>query len=98
MNTPMWGETAAILAQIDNPAPVPPPGADKITKVIGNIKWVAGLALLAGFFAGIAVWTGGRIFDHHRAGKAGTMMMLVSVVGGLFYGLGYQFITSFAGV
>lgn len=87
----------AVLAQIPDVDPVAPPGADKITQVVANVKWVAGLALLAGFFAGLAVWSGGRMFDHHRAGKSGTIMMLVSVAGGLFYGIGYQLITSFAG-
>ncbi|HTK63020.1 MAG TPA: hypothetical protein VL595_11610 [Pseudonocardia sp.] len=82
---------------LPNPAPVAPPGAEKITQVVGYIKWGAGLALLAGFFAGVLVFAGGRWVDHHRAGRVGSTMIISSLFGGLLYGIGYTMISSFAG-
>lgn len=86
-----------ILSQIPNPAPVAPPGADKVTEAAGTFKWGAGIALVVGFFAGLAVWAGGRWVDHHRAGKVGVVMMLCGVAGGLLYAVGYPLINHFAG-
>lgn len=90
-------ETALFLVQIPNPAPVPPPGNEKILEVVGNAKWAAGIALLVGFFIGLVVWAGGRWVDHHRAGRIGVVMMLCALSGGLLYGIGYQVINQFAG-
>lgn len=95
MHSPVLAE---ILAQIPNPAPVAPPGAEQVESVVGNIKWVAGIALVACFFLGLTVWSAGRGVDHHRAGRLGTVMMLVGIFGGLAYALGYQFISHFAGL
>ncbi|SFE21930.1 hypothetical protein SAMN04487819_109183 [Actinopolyspora alba] len=88
----------SILAQIPNPEPQAPPGAEQILGVVGNIKWGAGVALLVGFFVGVLVWAGGRWVDHHRAGKVGVVMMLCALGGGILYGIGYQLLTHFAGV
>lgn len=85
-----------ILAQIPNPGPVTPPGADKILEVVGNVKWAAGLGLLMGFFIGLLVWAGGRWVDHHRAGKIGVIMMLCAVSGAILYGVAYQLINHFS--
>lgn len=85
------------LAQIPNPGPIAPPGADKITNVVGYVKWAAGLALVAGFFGGIAVFTGGRLVDHHRIGRVGTIMMMSSLAGAILYGIGYTVLSQFAG-
>jgi hypothetical protein len=82
---------------LPNPAPVAPPGAEKITQVVGYIKWAAGLALLAGFFGGLVTFAGGRLVDHHRYGRMGSTMMIASIFGGLLYGIGYTMISSFAG-
>lgn len=82
---------------IPNPAPVAPPGSEKIVQVVGYIKWAAGLALFAGFFAGVLVFAGGRWVDHHRAGRIGSTMIIASLFGGLLYGIGYTMITTFAG-
>ena len=82
---------------LPNPAPVAPPGAEKLTQVVGYIKWAAGLALLAGFFAGVLVFAGGRWVDHHRAGRVGSTMIISSLFGGLLYGVGYTMISTFAG-
>jgi hypothetical protein len=81
---------------LPNPAPVAPPGAEKITQVVGYIKWGAGLALLAGFFGGLVTFAGGRLVDHHRYGRMGSTMMIASIFGGLLYGIGYTMISSFA--
>ena len=82
---------------IPNPAPVPPPGADAILQAVGNAKWGAGVALVVGFFTGLAVWAGGRWVDHHRAGRIGLIMMTCALAGGIAYGIGYQLINHFAG-
>lgn len=87
----------ALADPLPNPAPVAPPGADKILELVGNAKWAAGVALLLGFFVGLMVWAGGRWVDHHRAGRMGVIMMLCSMAGGILYGVGYQLISHFAG-
>ena len=97
----MIGHLYAVLAAVDvgipNPPPTPPPGAEKILELVGNLKWGAGVALLVGFFGGLVVWAGGRWVDHHRAGRIGVMMMLCALAGGILYGIGYQLISHFAG-
>jgi len=80
-----------------NPAPVAPPGSEKIVQVVGYIKWGALVALGAGFFAGVLVFGGGRFIDHHQAGRIGARMIVASLFGALLYGIGYTMITSFAG-
>jgi hypothetical protein len=82
---------------LPNPEPIPPPGADKILALVGNVKWGAGVALMLGFFVGLTVWAGGRLVDHHRAGHIGVIMMLCSMGGAILYGVGYQLISHFAG-
>lgn len=81
-----------------DPQPTPPPGSEKVVGVVSNIKWAAGMGLIAGFLAGLLTWAGGRWVDHHRAGRVGLIMMLCAIAGGLLYGVGYQVITTFAGV
>lgn len=88
---------AAMADPIPNPAPVAPQGSGKILELVGNIKWGAEVALVVGFFVGLMVWAGGRWVDHHRAGRAGVVMMLCAVGGGILYGIGYQLISHFAG-
>lgn len=56
----------------------------------------AGIALLIGFFGGVAVFTGGRVIDHHRIGRVGTMMMMSSVGGAILYAIGYTMLNQFA--
>ena len=86
------------LTQIPNPTPVQPEvGGDKILGLLNNVKWAAGVALVAGFFIGLIVWAGGRWVDHHRAGKVGLVMMLCAIAGAILYGIGWSLINSFAG-
>ncbi|MEV4055140.1 MULTISPECIES: hypothetical protein [unclassified Amycolatopsis] len=86
------------LVQIPNPTPVQPEvGGDKILGLLNNVKWGAGVALVAGFFIGLIVWAGGRWVDHHRAGKVGVVMMLCAIAGAILYGIGWSLINSFAG-
>jgi len=90
---------AVVPAQIPNPAPAAPPGTAgaAIGQVISIVKWVAGVSLVIGFFGGVAVFAGGRLVDHHRIGRVGTMMMMASVAGAILYAVGYTMITGFAG-
>lgn len=89
-------DLTVFLAQIPDIDPKAPKGAKNIREVVGNIKWGAALALLVAFFGGLIVWAGGRLVDHHRAGRIGVIMMLCGVFGGLLYAIGYQVINSFA--
>lgn len=99
MTAPVLHLAVEFLANpaIPNPDPRAPEGAQKITQVVGNLRWLAGLALVVGFLAGLTTWAGGRWVDHHRAGRIGLIMMLCSFAGALLYGIGYQLITGFAG-
>jgi hypothetical protein len=90
-------DTLTVLAQIPNPPPAQPPGAEKIVEILGNIKWGAGVALIAGFFIGLLVWAGGRWVDHHRAGRVGLIMMICALAGAILYAIGWQLISHFAG-
>ncbi|UJW32551.1 hypothetical protein L3Q67_01810 [Saccharothrix sp. AJ9571] len=87
---------ADLIAQIPNPTPVAPPGSEKILNLANYAKWGAGLALILGFFIGLAVWAGGRWVDHHRAGKIGVVMMLCAVGGAILYGIGFTLIEGLA--
>jgi hypothetical protein len=87
---------AAFLADIPNPPPQAPSGSKQIVDTVAGVKWGAGIALMLGFFAGLAVWGGGRWADHHRAGRVGAIMMICAVVGGLLYAIVPQIINTFA--
>lgn len=84
---------------IPDPPPEEPtlPGFARVVQLVSNIRWVGGLALVAIFFIGIIVWSVGRGIDHHRAGRTGTIMMLVGVLGGLAWALGPALIRYMAG-
>ncbi|GGM76408.1 hypothetical protein GCM10012275_53970 [Longimycelium tulufanense] len=94
----MGSDVVALLTQLPpNPQPVDPGWTSKVTEIVGIVKYLAGWAILLCFFAGLGVWTAGRWLDHHRFARIGVIGMVVAVAGGLFYGLGYTMITSFAG-
>lgn len=89
--------TESVLAQLPgNPNPQAPPGAQNIENVLGYIKWGAGAAIVAGFFAGVALFAGGRIADHHRFGRMGAITMFASVGAAFLYAIGYSVLTTFA--
>lgn len=84
------------------PPPIQPdtrllPGFDRILTLVSNIRWIASLSLVAIFFIGVIVWSLGRGVDHHRAGRVGTIMMLVGTLGALVWSLGPSLITYLAG-
>lgn len=96
----MWCALHLFLADpipIPDPTPVAPPGANSITELVGNAKWGAGISLLLGILIGVIVWVGGRWIDHHRAGRIGLAMILISLAGAIVYGIAYQVIQHFAG-
>lgn len=80
----------------NNPNPQAPPGAQNIENVLGYLKWAAGAAIVAGFFAGVALFAGGRIADHHRFGRMGAITMFASVGAAFLYAIGYSVLTTFA--
>lgn len=81
---------------IPNPDPQPPPGSESILRMVSIIKWLAGAAIIATFFGGITAFTAGRIFDHHRSGRAGMVMLFVAVFGAIAYAVAYPLLSSFA--
>ena len=81
---------------LPNPAPVAPAGVEKLNGILANIKFIALMAAVAGFFAGLIVFSVGRIVDHRRAGSTGSMMIISSLGVALLFGLGPQLIQSFA--
>jgi hypothetical protein len=83
---------------IPNPPPTPLPGnaAGAVQKIVGYIKWVAGLGLAGLFFAGLVAFSAGRVIDHRHYGRVGTMMMICSLGGALLYASGYSLISTFA--
>lgn len=74
-----------------------PPGAGDIKLILGWVRWIAGIAILIGFFAGLALFAGGRIADHQRFGRMGTMTMMASIGSAFLYAIGYSLLSSFAG-
>lgn len=88
-----------IDCQMPDPPPERPtlPGFDRVEELVSNIRWIGSLSLIAIFFIGIIVWSAGRGVDHHRAGRIGTVMMLVGVLGGLAWSLGPALIRYMAG-
>jgi len=88
---------AGVLASLPNVGPNTPPGSTQILGVVGNIKWLAGVSLIAVFFGGLIAWGAGRFVDHHRFGRIGIIMILCALAGAVAYGIGYQVINSFAG-
>ena len=81
---------------LPNPAPVAPAGVEKLNGILANIKFIALMAAVAGFFAGLIVFSVGRLVDHRRAGSTGSMMIISSLGVALLFGLGPQLIQSFA--
>lgn len=80
----------------DLPGAEPPPGSELITQVIGYVRWIAGAAIIVGFLAGLALFAGGRIADHHRFGKMGTITMMASMGSAFLYAIGYSLLSTFA--
>ena len=91
-------ETAAgVVAGLpDLPGAEAPPGAELITQVIGYVRWIAGAAIIVGFLAGLALFAGGRIADHHRFGRMGTITMMASMGSAFLYAIGYSLLATFA--
>jgi hypothetical protein len=91
-------ETAAAVVGGLPPLPEPaaPPGSELITQVVGYIRWIAGIAILIGFFAGLALFAGGRIADHHRFGRMGTITMMAAFGSAFLYAIGYALLSAFA--
>jgi hypothetical protein len=82
---PLDSLISTVAAQLPDSPPVAPPGSERITQVIGYLRWIA-LASIAGcFVSGLIMFTGGRIFDHYRSGRVGTYMMMAAVGAAFLY-------------
>lgn len=89
---------AALPAQdVPNPAPAAPPGAEKLTQILGYLKWIALGACAVAFMGGIIAFTAGRVVDNRRYGNTGALMMLAAVGGAILFGVGPTVLNSFAG-
>jgi hypothetical protein len=74
-----------------------PPGFDKILEVVGYVRAIAGAAIIACFLAGIVAFTGGRMFDHHHAGRIGLYLLMAAGVGALLFAIGPELLNELAG-
>ncbi|RZT75477.1 hypothetical protein EV383_6217 [Pseudonocardia sediminis] len=82
---------------IPNPGAEAPPGSEAIGRVVGYMRWVAGISVLGLFFGGIVAATAGRLWDHHGSGRLGARMIVGSLALALLFGLGYTLVSQFAG-
>ena len=75
----------------------PPPGlSGKFTALLAGVKWIALAAIVLTFFAGIAVFTAGRVADHRHGAASGTRLMIAAAAGAVLYAIGYGVITGMA--
>ncbi|MEK6467182.1 hypothetical protein [Pseudonocardia alni] len=81
---------------IPNPGAEAPPGANAIERVVGYVRWIAGIAVLGLFFGGIVAATVGRLWDHHGSGRTGARLIISSLFLAVLFGLGYTLISQFA--
>lgn len=92
--------TEAVSVVLSGLPPLPeaeaPPGSELINQVVGYLRWIAGVAILIGFFAGLALFAGGRIADHHRFGRMGTITMMAAMGSAFLYAIGYSLLSAFA--
>ena len=82
---------------IPNPAPAAPPGSEKLTQILGYLKWLALGACAVAFMGGLIAFTAGRVIDNRRYGNTGSLMMLAAVGGALLFGIGPAILSGFAG-
>ena len=83
--------------EIPNPGAEAPPGSDAIQRVVGYLRWIAGISVLGLFFGGIVAATAGRLWDHHGSGRLGARLIVGSLALALLFGLGYTLVSQFAG-
>ncbi|SFO40532.1 hypothetical protein SAMN05216207_105220 [Pseudonocardia ammonioxydans] len=82
---------------IPNPGSEAPPGSEAIERVVGYLRWIAGVSVLGLFFGGIVAATAGRLWDHHGSGRLGARLIVGSLALALLFGLGYTLVSQFAG-
>lgn len=82
---------------VPNPAPAAPPGSEKLTQILGYLKWMALGACAVAFMGGLIAFTAGRVIDNRRYGNTGSLMMLAAVGGALLFGIGPAVLGSFSG-
>jgi hypothetical protein len=81
-----------------NPCPKAPPGLKTtMGDILSYIKYGTLWSLFVAFFASLAIFTAGRIFDHRTAGRAGSIGMAVVIVGAALYGTAYAIVGGIAG-
>lgn len=88
---------AWLPAQVPNPGPTAPPGSEKLTQILGYLKWLALGACAVGFLGGVIAFTAGRVVDNRRAGNSGALMMIAAVGGAILFGIGPAILNGFAG-
>ena len=67
-----------------------------IERVVGYLRWIAGVCILGLFFGGIVAATAGRLWDHHGSGRLGARLIVGSLALALLFGLGYTLVSQFA--
>ena len=82
---------------LPNPNPIPPPGAQQITNVLGYVKWGVLLVIIIAAFVGVGSVAGGRVFAHHGASRVGVSILVSAVMAAVLYVGIYAFLTSITG-
>ncbi|MBC3189527.1 hypothetical protein H7X46_00390 [Pseudonocardia sp. C8] len=93
----LLSELQFLPAQIPNPSPVAPPGSGAIERVVGYLRWIAGVSVLGLFFGGIVAATAGRLWDHHGSGRLGARLIVGSLALAVLFGIGHMLVSQFAG-
>lgn len=86
-----WGlvvvASVAAGAQVPDPAPVAPPGADRITTVLGWAKWVALAACALGGIVGAGMAWAGQSRGMAGQEEQGKKMVIAALAGALVIGV-----------
>lgn len=80
----------------DAPATAPQNLGAKFTTILGMVKWVALAAVIVTFFAGVVVFTAGRVADHRHGASTGSKLLIAAGAGAVLYAIGYGLVTSLA--
>lgn len=81
------GAVGEAWAQVPDPAPTAPPGADRITTVLGWAKWVALAACALGGIVGAGMAWAGQSRGMSGQEEQGKKMVIAALAGALVIGV-----------
>jgi hypothetical protein len=83
----VFGAVGSAWAQVPDPAPAAPPGADRITTVLGWAKWVALAACGLGGIAGAGMAWAGQSRGMAGQEEQGKKMVIAALAGAMVIGV-----------